>query len=83
MLKVVENFKLNPSKLCGVATHGISSMTDRTNGFSKNFLNAVGAKNVVVSHCITHQENLCIKVLDFAEAAGNVVGVQITFKHED
>ena len=73
VFKVVENFGLNPAKLRSVTTHGAPSMTGRTNGFSKNFVNAVGAQNVVVSHCIIHQENLCTKVLDYAEVVRNVV----------
>ena len=48
-------------------------MTGKTNGFITNFLNAVWAQNVVVSHCIIHQENLYAKVLDFADVMGNVV----------
>ena len=73
VLKVVEKFELNPAKLCGVTTDGAPSMTGRINGFTKKFLNAVGAQDVVVSHCIIHQENLCTKVLDFAEVMRNVV----------
>lgn len=73
VLKVVEKFELNPAKLCGVTTDGAPSMTDRTTGLTKEFLNAVGAQDVVVSHCIIHQENLCTKVLDFAEVMRNVV----------
>ena len=73
VLKVVEKFELNPAKLCGVTTDGAPSMTGRINGFTKKFLNAVGEQDVVVSHCIIHQENLCTKVLDFAEVMRNVV----------
>ena len=73
VLKVVKKFKLNPAKLCGVTTDGAPSMTGKTNGFITNFVNAVGAQNVVVSHCIIHQDNLCTKVLDFADIMGNVV----------
>ena len=73
VLKVIEKFELNRAKLCGVTTEGSPFMTVRTNGFTKNFLNAVGAQNVVVNHCIIHQEKLCTKVLDFAEVMGNVV----------
>ena len=40
---------------------------------SKKLLNAVGAQDVVVSHCTIHQENLCSKVLNFAEVMRNVV----------
>ena len=31
------------------------------------FLDAVGAQDIVVSHCIIHQENLCTITLAFAE----------------
>ena len=44
-------------------------MTGRTNGFTIKFL---GAQDVVVTHCIIHQENLYTKVLDFAEVMKNV-----------
>ena len=73
VLKVVQKFKLNTAKLCGVTTDSAPSMTGRTNGFTKKFLNAVGAQDVVVSHCIIHQENLCTKIVDFAEVMRNVV----------
>ena len=73
VLKVVGKFKLNPVRLYGVTTDGALFRTGRTNGFTKNFLNAVGARNVAVSHCIIHQENLSTKVLDFAEVMGKVV----------
>ena len=73
VLRVVERFELNPAKLCGVTTDGTPSMTGRINGFTKTFLNAVGAQDVVVSHCIIHQENLCTNVLDFPEVIRNVI----------
>ena len=69
----MEKFELNLAKLCGVTTDGSPSMTGRTNGFTKNFVNAVGAQNVVVSHCVIRQENLCTKVLNSAEVMGDVV----------
>ena len=72
VLKVVKNFELNLAKLCSVIAHGALSMTDRKNGFSKNYLNAAGVQNVVVSYCIIHQENLCTKVQHFAKVVGNV-----------
>ena len=73
VLKVVEKFELNPARLCGVTTDGAPSMTGRIYGFTKKILNAVGAQDVVVSHCIIHQENMCTKVLDFEEVMTNVV----------
>ena len=36
-IRVVENFKLNPAKLCGLAIDGVPSMTGRTNGFTQKF----------------------------------------------
>ena len=73
MIRVVETIELNPAKLCDLTTNGAHSMTGRTNGFTKTFLNAVGAQDVVVSHCIIQQGNLCTNVLAFAEAMKNVV----------
>nr|XP_039250069.1 general transcription factor II-I repeat domain-containing protein 2-like [Styela clava] len=40
-LKVLKTFELNTAKLCGVTTDGAPSMTGRTNGFTKKFLNAL------------------------------------------
>ena len=37
------------------------------------YLDAVGTQDVVVSHCIIHHENLCTKVLAFADVMKNVV----------
>ena len=48
-------------------------MTGRTNGFTNEFLDAVGAQDVIVSHCIINQENLCTKVLAFAVVTYDVV----------
>ena len=48
-------------------------MTGKKNGFTKNFHDAVEGQDVVVSHCIIHQENSCTKVLAFAEVMKNVV----------
>ena len=73
VLKVVKKFERDPPKLRGVTTDGAPFMTGRINGFTTKFLTAVGAQNVVVSHCIIHQKNLCAKVLDFAEVMRNVV----------
>ena len=56
-------FEPNTAKLCGVTADGASSMTGRKNGFTKKFLNAIEARDVVVSHCIIHKENLCTKVV--------------------
>ena len=73
MIRVVEKFELNPTKLCGLTTDGAPSMTGRTNIFSKKFQDVVGAQDVFGSHCIIHQENLCTKVMAFAEVMKNVI----------
>ena len=62
----MNRFELNPAKLCGLSTDGALSMTGRTNGFTKESWDAVGAQDVVVSQCIIDQENLCTKVMAFA-----------------
>ena len=67
MLKIVEMSELNLAKLSGVATNGAPSMTGGINWFTTKFLAAIRAENVVVSHCIIYQENLCTKLLDFTE----------------
>ena len=72
-LKFEKKFELNTAKLCNVTTDGASSMTGRTDGFTEKFLNAVRAQDVVLSHCIIHQENLCTKTVGFAEVMRNVV----------
>ena len=37
VIRVVEEFELNPAKLCGLATDGAPPMTGRTNELTKNF----------------------------------------------
>ena len=69
----MEKFQLNPATLCGPTTDGAPSMTGRTNGLTKKFLDAVGAQGAVVNQSIIHQENLCTKVLAFAEVMKNVI----------
>ena len=61
------------NKLCGLTTDGAPFMTGRTNGLTKKFLHADGAQELVVSHCIIHQENLCTNVLAFAQVMKKVV----------
>ena len=72
VIRVVETLELNPVK-CGITTVGADSITVRTKRFTKTFLDAIGAQDVVVSHCIIQKENLCTKVLVFAEVTKNVV----------
>ena len=66
LIRVVKKFELNPAKVCGLTTYGAPSMTGRPNGFTMTFLDAVGAQDVVVSHCTNHHENLCSKGLALA-----------------
>ena len=72
-LKVVEKFELNTAKLCSATADGAPSMTGRTNEFTKKIVNAVAAQDVVLSHCIIPQKNLCTKIVGFAEVMRNVV----------
>ena len=48
-------------------------MTGKIKGFTKKFLDSIGSKGVVVNHCIIHQDNLCTKVLGFADVMKDVV----------
>ena len=73
VLKLMDKFNLDPAKLCGLTTDGAPSMTGKNNGFTKKFLDTIGSQDVVVSHCIIHQENLCTKVLGFADVMKDVV----------
>ena len=49
------------------------NMTGRTNGFTQKIMDAVGAQDVVISHCIIRQKNMSTKVFAFAEVMKNVV----------
>ena len=73
MNSVVEKFELNPAKLCGPTTNDSTSITGRTNRFTQKLMDAIGAQDVVVRHSIIHQENLCTKVLAFAEVMKDIV----------
>ena len=58
VITVVKKFKLNPAKLCGPTTDGAPSMTGWTNGFTEKCMDAVGAQDVALNHCIIHQEHM-------------------------
>ena len=64
---------MNHAKICGITTDGDPYMTGRTIGFTKRFMDAVGAQDEVVSHCIILQDNLCANVMAFAEVMNNIV----------
>ena len=70
---VGKKFEQNTARLCGFTTDSTPSKTGRTNELTKKFIEAVGARDVVVSRYIIHQENLCTNVLTFAEAMKNVI----------
>ena len=63
--KVFEKLKIDPKKRCGITTDGGAAITGKIKGFTKLFMDEVGVKksDIVVNHCIIHQENLCSKVL--------------------
>ena len=69
----MEKFELDPSKLCGLSTDGAITMTGRTNGFTKKFLDTIGTKMVVVNYCIIDPENVCTKVLGFTDVMKDVI----------
>ena len=73
VLKLMNEYQLDPAKLSGLTTDGAPSMTGKTNGFTKKLLDSIGSKRVVVNHCIIHQENLCTKVLGFVDVMKDVV----------
>ena len=71
--KLMNKFEIDSSKLVGITTDGAPSMVGKNNGFVKRFLDVIQTKNVLVSHCIIHQESLCSKVLGLGEVMKNVV----------
>lgn len=73
--KLFEKYKLDKTKLCGITTDGAPSMIGKHKGFTKIFLEemTLDACNVLVNHCIIHQENLCSKVLGFEDVMKHVV----------
>ncbi|XP_067931084.1 general transcription factor II-I repeat domain-containing protein 2B-like [Watersipora subatra] len=73
VVKLMDKFELNPSRLAGLTTDGVPSMTGKINGFTNKFLDAIGSPGVVVNHCIIHQENLCTKILGFTDVMKSVV----------
>ena len=72
MIKMMKKFEIDTSKLVGITTDGAPSMVGKNNGFVKRFLDVIQGEDVLVNHCIIHQENLCSKVLDFGEVMKNV-----------
>ncbi|XP_067929495.1 general transcription factor II-I repeat domain-containing protein 2A-like [Watersipora subatra] len=73
VVKLMDKFELDPSRLAGLTTDGAPSMAGKINGFTKKFLDAIGLPEVVVNHCIIHQKNLCTKILGFTDVMKSVV----------
>ena len=71
--KLMNKFEIDSSKLVGITADGAPSMVGKNNGFVKRFLDVIQTENVLVSHCIIHQESLCSKVLGFGKVMKNVV----------
>ena len=63
VIKMMKKFEIDTSKLVGITTNGAPSMVGKNNGFVKRFLDVIQGEDVLVNHCIIHQENLCSKVL--------------------
>ena len=67
VLSVLVEYILGLKELHGVTTDGAASMTGRLNGFTALLMKEVEKvklkDDVIISHCIIHQENLCAKVL--------------------
>ena len=72
----IERFGLDWSKLCGMASDGAPAMS----GLGVGLVGRVKAElrekglndDIVVFHCIIHQENLCAKTLKFTHVIGPV-----------
>lgn len=76
--KTMSDLGLNFDKLCGVTTDGAPSMTGKNVGCAallKKAKEAQGHGELIVSHCILHQENLCAKILDIPHVMTIVVKV--------
>ena len=74
---VLAEYNLGFSELHGITTDGAKAMTGRVNGFTALLLEEVATvkskDDVIVSHCIIHQENLCAKVLNMEHVMKEVV----------
>ena len=75
MTKLFEKYKLDKTKLCEITTDRTPSKIGKRKCFIKIFLEEMksDACNVLVNHCIIHQEILCSKVLGFEDVMKHVV----------
>ena len=58
VIKLMKKFGIDYSKLVDITTNGAPSMVGKNNEFLKRFLDVIQSKDVLVSRCIIHQENL-------------------------
>ena len=79
VLKCLEEFKLDLSKLVSVTTDGAPAMVGKNNGFvallKKHMVN-IGCENQLIKlHCIIHQEALCAKNTEMTGVMSVVVKI--------
>lgn len=76
VLNAFEKFGMDLSTLCGIATDGARSMSGTGIGFVGRLKSALREKkisdDIVIFHCIIHQQNLCTKSLKFQHVIGPV-----------
>ena len=70
---MTERFRLDPKKLSGLTTDGAPAMVGKHKRICKNILEAFGPQNIILNHCIIHQENVCNKALDGIDIMKEVV----------
>ena len=77
VLNAVDEFGLDLSTLCGIATDGAQAMSGTSIGFVGLLKSALKEKNIIdditIFHCIIHQQNLCAKFLKFKHVMGPVI----------
>ncbi len=75
VIRLFDKNKLDKERLSGITTDGAPAMVGKFKGFAKIFLEEMNLDscNVLVNHCIIHQENVCSKVLGFEDVMKTVV----------
>ena len=69
-----DEFGLDLSTLCGIATHGAQAMSGTGIGFVGLLKSALKEKiDATIFHCIIHQQNLCAKSLKSKHVMGPVI----------
>ena len=69
---ILNKFNLQLTKLCGLTTDGAPSMIGKNTGFTI-ILKKTVAHEIIVRHCILHQEQLCAKTLNMKHVMKNVI----------